>query len=178
MFSKKIQNIFTSVMPLFIYLKIFGLFLPSVVGRPYLGNFKVKIFDRVWVFCSASFLIICSIFTLLKDQNQSTSSLVLISAYDMCAFSGLITALIQLFNQLRVWKEIEKLLNSIHSFDEEVTQVTIFKVVFIFCKILAGKVDEHESEFSTIQEEIGNLHWNYFHNSCNFFDPHTALTLF
>lgn len=136
MLSKKLFNVYTSVEPLYVYMKIFGIFLPSFVGKSQNGILSVKTFDKFWFLIS---LVLVSFLTILifnKQKNNVFSSLLLANVYDVCAIFGLFAILIVIINQLRIWRAIVTMLKEFYAFDEEVCN---FLQIYFFLLII-GKI--------------------------------------
>ena len=124
MLTKKHFNIYTSVEPLYVYMKIFGLFLPSFVGKSQNGVLSVKTFDKFWISTSLGVTLLLTVLCLNKHHRELSSSFMLDTAYDMCALSGVLAMLIVSINQLRTWRVAMTMLGAFYTFDEEVCNIS------------------------------------------------------
>lgn len=120
MTSKKVQNIFTSFKPLYIYLKIFGLLLYTYNGNISDGYFEIKLKDKIWSLFSIFMIIGAGILFLNFETTFWSYSLILMNAYKLCAVFGFLVAIIAVFYQWKYSNKILKILLMIHEFDEKV----------------------------------------------------------
>lgn len=121
MFLKKVNNIFTSALPLYYYSKAFGIFLPSFTKNIQDGKLSVKILDKIWfliIFIATVFVLFLNI---TKDnQIYTSSSILLVTAWEICGMVGIISMLIVQIYQYFYANEIADTLVLIHAFDEKV----------------------------------------------------------
>lgn len=130
MFVKKLNNIFTSALPLYYYLKIFGIFLPSFTGSAHQGKLSVKLWDKFWFFTIYFTMAWMLFLNLKKDTHFTTStSILLVIAWETCAITGLINVLIIQIYQYIYANEIGDTLSIIHEFDEKVCSLK-HKIVY------------------------------------------------
>ena len=121
MFNKENKNVFTTSMPLYIYVKILAIFLPSYIRPVKNGTIRVKIYDKIWFF-----LVVTLLFTLLglnltkTTHYYVTSSILLVTAWETCALFGLIATLIVMTYQYFYATQIARTLTLFHEFDEKV----------------------------------------------------------
>lgn len=121
MFNKKLENIFTTSLPLYFYLKVLGIFLPSFIGSPKNGCFSVKLRDKIWFITVYIALCIYLMSNLVKKTHYTaTSSLILMTAWEVCAIIGLVMTLIVMTYQYIYATEIAKTLKMINELDEKV----------------------------------------------------------
>lgn len=122
MFNKKMENVFTASRPLFIFLKALGIFLPSFNGPSRNGLLSVKLVDKIWFVTVYFSLCIFLLSNLLKNTHYySTSSVILMKAWELCATIGLVSTLIVMTYQYIYAREIANTLKMIHEFDEKVS---------------------------------------------------------
>lgn len=121
MCTKMVVNIFTAVDPLFHLLKALGLFLPS-----FDRNFRIthpKSIDKVWALLTITALG-CLIFNYVTRINRySSTSVILVNAYDACTISGLVLCLLLMIYQHLNFNKILMILKMLHEFDEEVKKL-------------------------------------------------------
>lgn len=120
MLTKKYFNVYTAVEPLYVYLKVLGIFLPSFVGKSRDGILSVKTFDKILFLISLGVISLLTILNLNKKQRNLSNSYMLNTAYNMCAISGVLATLIVSINQLRIWRVSLAMLKAFYTFDEEV----------------------------------------------------------
>ena len=115
------ENVFKASMPLYIFLKALGIFLPSFNGHSKNGLLSVKLIDKIWFFMVYISLFIYLMSNLLKNTHYyATSSLILLTAWEICATIGLVSTLIVMTYQSFYATEIANTLKMIHEFDEKV----------------------------------------------------------
>lgn len=114
-------NVFTSVTPLFIYLKILAIFLPSFIAPVRNGQMQVKIYDKIWFFVVVLSLVVLLGVNLRKTTHYYvTSSIILVTAWETCAVIGLAATLIVLAYQYFYATQIARTLELLHEFDGKV----------------------------------------------------------
>lgn len=123
MLPKKYFNIYTSVEPLYVYMKLFGLFLPSFVGKSQNGVFSVKTFDKFCFLITLGVTLLLTVLCLNKNHRKMSNSFMLDAAYDMCALSGVLAILIVIIHQLRIWRVSVAMMGAFYTFDEEVWNI-------------------------------------------------------
>lgn len=124
MFSKKNENVFTSATPLYYYLKMLGIFLPSFDGKIQSGILRVKLRDKIWSFITFCLLVILLFMNLMKKTHFfASTSIFLVIAWEVCAIIGLIAVLIVLIYQFIYARQIVKTLQLVNEFDEKVSLI-------------------------------------------------------
>lgn len=106
-------------MPLYIFLKIFGIFLPSVNGNYRDGIFSVKLRDKIWCFlfyCGLIFLFYWNV----TAESVANFSLLMTKVWEACSILSIAMALLTV--PLYYWKsnEIIEILKDLKDFDEKV----------------------------------------------------------
>lgn len=119
--KSKAQNVFTSFFHLYIFLKIFGMFLPSFDGKISEGKFSAKLFDKLFtilIFVATTYVLkLMMTINIAVDLN---SSLFMIVAYKFAGFAALSAVLIIIIYQTKYQKEIVNILKTFQKFDDEV----------------------------------------------------------
>lgn len=121
MFTKKPQsNFFTSILPLYVFLKIITILLPSSTGKFRDGILHVKTIDKIWflvVYCGLIYLEYLNIST---EHAIVAYSLLLARAWECCVVVGLFVVLLTLPYYYFKSDKIAKILTSFKDFDEKV----------------------------------------------------------
>ncbi|KAL7012051.1 hypothetical protein ACKWTF_014602 [Chironomus riparius] len=118
MFLKNPQNIYTSSIYLFCYLKFLSLFPQSLTGSLKKGNFKTKIRDKILailIIISAQFL-----FLNMKREERMMSA-VRRRVWDLSAYMGKWTIVFLVIYQYRKRERILEVFRMIYEFDEKVS---------------------------------------------------------
>lgn len=115
---KKSGDIFNSAAPLLIYLKVFGIFVPSFErnGIP----FKIRILDKIYfslVFC---LMLSNFIFKVFKPVNSLNSSQILNTAWEICGNLSLFSILFMMIYQYRKAGKFVKILKLLNEIDGKV----------------------------------------------------------
>lgn len=128
MFAKKQANFFTTILPLYVLLKIFSIFLPSFTGCFRIGNnLNVKIFDKLWfltVYCLLMWLLFLNLYD--NDKIQKHYSILIDRGYESCSIIGLSVNLITLPYYYVKADKIAEIFKSLYEFDEKVKRKLIF----------------------------------------------------
>lgn len=126
MFLKKQKNnFFTSILPLYVFLKIFTIFLPSFTGNFRDGIFRVKAIDKVWslvVYCGLIFL---EIFNITAEHPNLAYSILLAKAWESSAIIGLLVVLLSLPYYYLKAEKVINILSAINAFDEKVKNANL-----------------------------------------------------
>ena len=121
MFSKRNENIFTSVLPLYYFSKIIGVFSPSFVGLKQKGIFRFKIFDKVIFLVALSALFVLLVRSILNENHVLTSSSTfLVQCWEFCSSCGLASSFIAMIHHKKYSNEMINILKMLHEFDEKV----------------------------------------------------------
>ncbi|KAL7020732.1 hypothetical protein ACKWTF_011629 [Chironomus riparius] len=111
------ENIYYSSYPLLCFLKILGIFVPSFNRH---GQFKIRIFDKIYFIFANSLMLILLAFCLMKPQNKMSSSLLITTAWEFCAYFGNIFNVIMMIYQYRHSINCIEILRSLNDFDVQV----------------------------------------------------------
>lgn len=114
---KKSSNIFTSVIPLLVYLKVVGMFVPSFRVD---GSFRIKFIDKIYFSTVYIVMIALLILKLLKPDNEMSSSTIIILGAEMVSNLGVVSSLVMMIYQYRKSEKFIKIVKILHSFDEKV----------------------------------------------------------
>lgn len=123
MCTKKVVNIFTAVIPLYNFLKLLGLFLPSFDKNFRKGITQPKLIDKIWALLTFCGFILIIFKYLTKLSKFASSSVILVNAYEACTIAGLLLVLILMIYQHKNCYNILKILKMLHEFDEEVRKL-------------------------------------------------------
>lgn len=112
-----IENIYSCSFPLLCFLKVLGIFVPSFNQH---GQFKVKIFDKIY-FVSVNLLILTLFgLCLMKQQNEMSSSPLITTAWEFCTFYGNISNVILMIYQYHHSDDFIEILKVLNDFDDKV----------------------------------------------------------
>lgn len=121
MFKKNTQqNVYTSITPLYIFLKFFGIFLPSFDGNRSARKFRITIFDKIQFLITCSLLILMFKFMISEKEDDLNSSLLLDLVFKFSGTAGPVAILTLMIYQLKYRNQIINILKNFHEFDEEV----------------------------------------------------------
>lgn len=132
MSSKKVKNVFTSVKPLYYYLKILGLFHLSIDENFHKETLKKSLKNKIlstipmWTLTG-----LLSVF-IKKSASAWTSSLVLTYAYSICSLFGYFLAWFLILYQLKNTEKILEILKMLYDIDQKVNEFKITKLFLFF----------------------------------------------
>lgn len=122
-----IENIYSCSYPLLYFLKILGIFTPSFNRH---GKFKIGVFDKIYFSLIILLIFTLLSFSLMKPQNKMSSSLLIITAWEFCAYFGNIFNMILMIYQYRHSNDFIEILKVLNEFDEQVKRTSHIKNIF------------------------------------------------
>lgn len=111
------ENIYSCSYPLLCYLKILGIFVPSFNRH---GQFKIRIFDKIYFIIANLLMLTLLALTFMKPQNKMSSSLLITTAWEFCAYFGNIFNVIMMIYQYRHSMDCIEIMRILNDFDEQV----------------------------------------------------------
>lgn len=120
MFHKKVSNVFTSIIPLYFYLKVCGCFMLSFDGSPQNGILRPNIFNKIWFVLLGAFIMISIVTNIHIRNTWSSPSLLLVVVYSISVILELVIVLVIMIYQCKAQRKIAAILQHFHEFDEEV----------------------------------------------------------
>lgn len=114
--KRKFENVYTSIFPLYIFLKTFSLFIPSNFSE---GNLKISLIDKIWFFTWNLVVIILIVLNFRNGDDKNLKDFS-VTALNTASRVGLLCCLLILFMQFRKSKDLVKLIQMFNDFDEKV----------------------------------------------------------
>jgi hypothetical protein len=127
MFKKKApKNVFTSIVPLYFFLKFSGLFPASFVDDFHHGKFTKRLSDKIYFYCVLIIWIIILIYELIRpiSSEENNTSAILLRAWDFTTSCGVIAVVIAMPYQYLNIDGIMSICLSLNRFDEKVSVET------------------------------------------------------
>ena len=121
-----IENIYTCSHPLLFFLKFLGIFVPSFDRY---GQFKIRIFDKIYFIFVIFMMLTLLIASFMKSQNEMSSSLLITTAWEFCAYFGNVFNVIMMIYQYRHSKDCIEILKILNEFDEQVKVANLISAV-------------------------------------------------
>lgn len=117
------ENIFTTIEPFCIVMKMFGIFPISFDGPAYKGVFKTTFCDALATIISLCLLLLIIIANMLYDESVLTSSLMLTKAFSFLIRTELFSMILMFAYQIYFRKSIVEFIKWINIFDQKVNQI-------------------------------------------------------
>jgi hypothetical protein len=83
MATRKDQNIFTVIFPLYAIFKALGMFPASLEGKPQLGIFKVKSCDKVVSLMAFGIMVCVTVFHIFNPIQKFNESILVITGWQV-----------------------------------------------------------------------------------------------
>ncbi|KAG5670828.1 hypothetical protein PVAND_001063 [Polypedilum vanderplanki] len=115
-------KLFLQVIPLYFFLKIFGLFASSFIGAFSNGILRSKIIDKIYFFIILFYWILVGIYNTfepLPSEELFSNSLVLVRVWYMTTNCGTFAIIVSMIYQYLKFDEILKIFKTIYDFDEK-----------------------------------------------------------
>jgi hypothetical protein len=121
--NKGTQNIFTSAIPLYFYLKTLGLFPISFVGAFCNGNLSAKVIDKIYFLIMIIFWTLVWVYNILEpmpSEEYFSGSLVLVRAWYFTTNCGVLAIIVSMIYQYLKMGDTLDIFKKILFFDEKV----------------------------------------------------------
>jgi hypothetical protein len=164
--NKNSRNIYTTLIPLFLNLKLLGLFPASFVGDSKNGNISRTLGDRVFFWIVYCLWIFSLVYVLNRPGNivnfVSYSSSVLADAWDYTTAIGNCAILISMTYQYFKFERVLEVLVAFHKFDEKVKESNKSWIPLNHF-LPSGKMLENFRKLSETKTTLDHSHFHFLH---------------